>query len=106
MVVAPAAATQEVSMQRIVLLCVVLVGLVGCDGNVYDPTMYLTGTEEYPLTGATPMSPPTCASPKVLICHIPPGNPANAHSICVGAPAVPAHQSHHGDLIGACASGG
>ncbi|MDB5048827.1 MAG: putative lipoprotein [Fibrobacteres bacterium] len=38
---------------------------------------------------------------KVTICHIPPGNPANAHSITVGSPAVPAHLAH-GDYIGAC----
>jgi sRNA-binding protein len=30
-------------------------------------------------------------SEKVTICHIPPGNPANAHTITVGSPAVPAH---------------
>ena len=28
---------------------------------------------------------------KTTICHIPPGNPANAHTICVGNDAVPAH---------------
>lgn len=39
---------------------------------------------------------------KVYICHIPPGNPANAHTIHVGAPAVPAHLAH-GDYIGKCA---
>lgn len=38
---------------------------------------------------------------KVAICHIPPGNPANAHTIVVGAPAVPAHLAH-GDYLGAC----
>lgn len=38
---------------------------------------------------------------KVTICHIPPGNPANAHTITVGAPAVPAHLAH-GDLLGPC----
>jgi hypothetical protein len=38
---------------------------------------------------------------KVTICHIPPGNPANAHTITVGAPAVPAHLAH-GDHLGAC----
>src|SRR6185295_8619847 len=41
----------------------------------------------------------------VTICHIPPGNPANAHSITVGAPAVSAHLAH-GDTLGACGSGG
>jgi hypothetical protein len=39
---------------------------------------------------------------KVTICHIPPGNPANAHTITVGAPAVPAHLENHGDSIGEC----
>jgi len=38
---------------------------------------------------------------KVTICHIPPGNPANEHTITVGAPAVPAHLAH-GDYVGAC----
>jgi hypothetical protein len=46
---------------------------------------------------------PTCAAPKVLVCHIPPGNPANAHEICVGEPAVAAHVKNHGDSTGACA---
>jgi len=39
---------------------------------------------------------------KTTICHIPPGNPANAHTICVGNAAVPAHVHNHGDSIGAC----
>jgi hypothetical protein len=41
---------------------------------------------------------------KTTICHIPPGNPANAHTICVGNPAVPAHLRNHGDYLGACQS--
>jgi hypothetical protein len=38
---------------------------------------------------------------KTTICHIPPGNPANAHTLCVGSPAVPAHLAH-GDHLGSC----
>ena len=38
---------------------------------------------------------------KTTICHIPPGNPANAHTLCVGNPAVPAHLAH-GDHLGSC----
>lgn len=38
---------------------------------------------------------------KTTVCHIPPGNPANAHTICVGNPAVPAHLGH-GDHLGTC----
>ena len=39
---------------------------------------------------------------KTTICHIPPGNPGNAHTICVGNAAVPAHVNNHGDSIGPC----
>jgi hypothetical protein len=39
---------------------------------------------------------------KTTICHIPPGNPANAHTLCIGNAAVPAHLSNHGDYLGAC----
>ncbi|HET6279419.1 MAG TPA: hypothetical protein VFH73_00575 [Polyangia bacterium] len=39
---------------------------------------------------------------KTTICHVPPGNPANAHTICIGNPAVPAHLSHHPDYLGPC----
>jgi len=44
------------------------------------------------------------AGHKVTICHVPPGNPANAHTITVGAPAVPAHLAH-GDHVGPCGPG-
>ena len=79
------------------------IGLLGCASDG-DDSMYLTGTEEY----AVQMEDGTyvCESPKkVLICHIPPGNPENAHTICVGAPAVSAHEEHHGDPVGACDDG-
>jgi hypothetical protein len=38
---------------------------------------------------------------KVLVCHIPPGNPANAHSILINEHAVDAHLAH-GDTLGLC----
>jgi hypothetical protein len=41
---------------------------------------------------------------KVTICHIPPGNAANAKTLEIGASAVPAHMGH-GDTMGACAGG-
>ena len=41
---------------------------------------------------------------KVTLCHIPPGNPDNAHTITVGASAVPAHLAH-GDTLGSCPDG-
>jgi hypothetical protein len=46
---------------------------------------------------------------KVFICHRPPGNPDNAHTIWVGAPAAAAHLQQHagdgthpGDTLGSC----
>jgi len=41
---------------------------------------------------------------KIAICHIPPGNPANAHTLWVSESAWPAH-SRHGDVQGACEGG-
>ena len=40
----------------------------------------------------------------VLVCHIPPGNPSNARTICVGGRAVDAHLGH-GDTPGPCGTG-
>lgn len=38
---------------------------------------------------------------KTTVCHIPPGNPGNEHTLCVGNAAVPAHMAH-GDHLGSC----
>jgi len=39
---------------------------------------------------------------KVCICHLPPGNPENRHTICIGPSAVPAHIRNHGDSPEPC----
>jgi hypothetical protein len=39
---------------------------------------------------------------KVTICHIPPGNPDNRHTITIGESAVDAHVRNHGDTLGPC----
>lgn len=41
-------------------------------------------------------------STKLIICHIPPGNPDNAHTIEISENAWPAHRDNHGDYLGAC----
>ena len=38
---------------------------------------------------------------KVTVCHVPPGNPANSHTIRIGESAVVAHIAH-GDRLGDC----
>lgn len=43
------------------------------------------------------------AHKKMTICHVPPGNPANAHTIHISANAWPAHDKNHpGDYVGSC----
>jgi hypothetical protein len=75
--------------------------MVGCGGmELNDTSMGLADAEG---DGTTTQS--ECeAKGKALVCHIPPGNPANAHSICVSKHAVPAHEAH-GDVLGACGGG-
>ncbi len=48
-------------------------------------------------SGVDSVDPPA----KVTICHIPPGNPANAHTITISANALAAHMAH-GDTTGIC----
>ncbi len=38
---------------------------------------------------------------KVYVCHIPPGNPANSHTLCISYNALAAHLAH-GDFLGSC----
>ncbi len=40
---------------------------------------------------------------KVTVCHVPPGNPDNAHDITISPRALDAHLAH-GDRVGSCAS--
>ncbi|MCB1036266.1 MAG: hypothetical protein KDD47_20750 [Acidobacteria bacterium] len=39
---------------------------------------------------------------KQEVCHFPPGNPANFHTITVSDNAVDAHLTNHDDLLGSC----
>ena len=62
------------------------------------------------LTGmvmTTPTSVQADPDGKVTICHIPPGNPENAHTITVAFPALVAHFANHGgDSFGECGGEG
>ncbi len=46
---------------------------------------------------------PTDSNGKVDLCHYPPANPNNPHTMNLGAPSVKAHLAH-GDYLGACGS--
>ncbi|AGC42050.1 lipoprotein [Myxococcus stipitatus DSM 14675] len=92
----------------LVALCVLLAS--GCGGaptadgeNGGDPQAGgLEGSTDVE-GNVDPVSGEGAGRDKVTVCHIPPGNPANAHTITVGAPAVKAHLKH-GDTLGACGS--
>lgn len=74
--------------------------LLGCGGSGQEssPTQAVVTPMVIGDEGAVAQS----GVKKVTICHIPPGNPGNAHTITVGEPAVAAHVAEHGDTIGPC----
>ncbi|CAM3132531.1 hypothetical protein G4177_11925 [Corallococcus sp. ZKHCc1 1396] len=87
-------------------LCTLLVA--GCGGTEQpDPTLN-TGGDNLGADTSDVFEPDGGTGPvhtgKVTVCHIPPGNPANAHTITVGAPALSAHL-RHGDTLGDCDEG-
>lgn len=47
---------------------------------------------------------------KIQICHVPPGNPDNRHTLCIARAAVQSHIEHghlmYGDFLGSCDSEG
>src|SRR5688572_10032515 len=43
----------------------------------------------------------SCGRRKVSICHIPPGDPGAAHTLCISENAVAGHL-RHGDMLGEC----
>lgn len=53
------------------------------------------------LTGSLVLLGSVAMAAKVNVCHVPPGNPGNAHTISVAENAVAAHLAH-GDTLGAC----
>jgi hypothetical protein len=82
------------------VLAVASAALVGCSGARSRTSP--TGAPDIPMAAGDEGMVTQSGVEKVTICHIPPGNPGNAHTITVGAPAVPAHLAEHGDSIGPC----
>jgi hypothetical protein len=39
---------------------------------------------------------------RTTICHVSPGNPANAHTLCIGNTSVKFHLKNHSDTLGPC----
>jgi hypothetical protein len=86
---------------RTTLLAIAIAGaLAGCT----SPTTSIEQQLEKQGCSVNTPDPRACDpadTKKTTVCHIPPGNPANAHTICVGNDAVPAHLDH-GDFLGTC----
>jgi hypothetical protein len=77
---------------------------LSCSSSCPDETPRCSEAEAPTCGGACPDGyecRPHDREPLVPICHIPPGNPENKHTILVGASAVPAHLGH-GDYLGRC----
>ena len=76
------------------------------------------GSESGSVPSSGPVEVSTCSdsqdSNKVLICHVPPGNPAAAHTLCISRNALFGHgldlshsrssAMHSDDYLGACGS--
>lgn len=93
-------------MSVIRIFCITGVLLVSACGGVVSVDQSANTVDDDAAQVCTPGAPdPRACDPadtkKTTICHIPPGNPANAHTLCVGNPAVPAHLAH-GDFLGSC----
>jgi hypothetical protein len=102
------------SLVRRLCLAGVVLGFAACGGQTDDSTMWTAldeaNLDAQPAQVCTPGAPDprACAATdtkKTTVCHIPPGNPANEHTICVGDPSVKAHLAH-GDKLGSCCGAG
>ncbi len=76
-------------------------GLIGC----LAPTGSAGSGSESALTAGQKANNANNGVGKISVCHTPPGNPANWHTISIGDPAYQAHLDH-GDPPGACGEGG
>lgn len=98
-------------MSALRMLCVAsLLGFVACGGETSSVNQADSMDDANPGPPCVVGQPdPRACDPadtmKTTVCHIPPGNPANEHTICVGNPAVPAHMAH-GDFLGSCCGAG
>jgi len=64
---------------------------------------FLAANAAKPTPTATPDFDAASDPNKCTICHLPPGNPANAQTLTIGCSAVQAHMRNHpGDCMGPC----
>jgi hypothetical protein len=97
----------KVTVKKPPLLVVVAVSLIVAAGTIVTAAagnIFFTATPAAfadDLTEEDILSLHDPSVAKVPICHVPNGNPANAHTITVGESAVATHIAH-GDTVGPC----
>jgi len=95
------------STLRTLSLASIVMGLAACGGQI-DSTNQADFVDDpgVPQVCVPGQADPRACDPantmKTTVCHIPPGNPANKHTICIGNAGVPAHLAQHGDFLGSC----
>lgn len=98
--------TTLTSSAALAALCSLLVVSGGCggdgtsEGDASGPALHDSELGGAPGKGED-------SSGKVTICHVPPGNPANAHTLVVSVQGWEnGHKRHRGDSLGACNGSG
>ncbi len=71
----------------------------GKEGTILKMDQNCDGKFEQSVTGGLSMNPDLINN--VMVCHVPPGNPQNAHTLNIGKSALKAHLGH-GDYDGPC----
>ncbi|MBK9017951.1 MAG: T9SS type A sorting domain-containing protein [Saprospiraceae bacterium] len=67
-----------------------------CDSELFVDNYIFTGFGNLPASWICGNN-----NDKVFVCHVPPGNPGNANTICISPNAVQVHLDH-GDYLGEC----
>src|SRR3569623_3550059 len=86
-------------------LTLVLILFAACTGGDSTSAQQALADQGCMVNAPDPRACDPADTKKTTVCHVPPGNPGNAHTICVGTAAVPAHLDH-GDFLGTCACTG
>ena len=90
-----------------VLAALGLVMMGGCGGSLEaDEDSGNAALRDEALNAAPAPNDAASGDGKLTLCHVPPGNPANAHTITVGGPAWQGHRNHKGDYLGPCQGAG
>lgn len=79
--------------------------IVSVEIKEFDTTVF-TSTPQQPRISVAEWLASNPSAKKVTICHIPPGNPGNVHTITISVNALKTHVDHHDDYIGECITEG